>query len=95
VTVTVHLHGNLRRFLPGGADRAVLDVAPGTTAGAVLAGLGAERDTWLVAVNGAATERSRVLQAGDMLEGFEPVAGGAGGCARRDGEETARCRSVT
>ena len=76
MTVTVHLHGNLRRFLPGGADRAVLEVAPGTTVEALLGGLGAERDTWLVAVNGAATDRDRVLEADDLLEGFEPVAAG-------------------
>ena len=76
MTVTVHLHGNLRRFLPGGADRTVLEVAPGTTVEALLAGLGAERDTWLVAVNGAATDRDRVLEADDLLEGFEPVAAG-------------------
>ncbi|OGK99794.1 MAG: hypothetical protein A3E31_12835 [Candidatus Rokubacteria bacterium RIFCSPHIGHO2_12_FULL_73_22] len=74
--VTVHLHGNLRRFLPGGADRTVLEVAPGATVEALLAGLGAERDTWLVAVNGAATDRDRVLAADDLLEGFEPVAAG-------------------
>ncbi|MBI4271229.1 MAG: MoaD/ThiS family protein [Candidatus Rokubacteria bacterium] len=76
MTVTVHMHGNLRRFLPGGADRTVLEVRPGTTVEALLAGLGAERDTWLVAVNGAAADRDRILQAGDLLDCFEPVAAG-------------------
>ena len=76
MTVTVHMHGNLRRFLPGGADRTVLEVSPGTTVEALLAGLGAERDTWLVAVNGAAADRDRILQAGDLLDCFEPVAAG-------------------
>ena len=76
MTVTVHLHGNLRRFLPGGADRAVLDVAPGTTVGTLLVRLGAERDTWLVAVNGAATERDTVLEDDDLVDCFEPVAAG-------------------
>jgi sulfur carrier protein ThiS len=76
VTIAVHMHGNLRRFLPGGRDRMRLDVADGTTVAALLARLGADRDTWLVAVNGAAVERDRVLAAGDLLDCFEPVAAG-------------------
>lgn len=74
--VTVHMHGNLRRFLPGGADRAVLAVEAGATIEVLLAGLGAERDTWLVAVNGATADRDRVLHADDLLDCFEPVAAG-------------------
>jgi sulfur carrier protein ThiS len=76
MSVTVHMHGNLRRFLPEGRDRVSVDLAPGTTIAALLAGLGAERDTWLVAVNGAATDRDRVLEPGDVLDCFEPVAAG-------------------
>ena len=71
------MHGNLRRFMPGGADRLEMTLAAGTTIGALLADLGAERDTWLVAVNGATVETGRVLEAGDLLDCFEPVAGGA------------------
>src|SRR5882762_2011154 len=78
VTVTVHMHGNLRRFMPGGADRLDMTLAAGTTIEALLADLGAERDTWLVAVNGATVETGRVLEAGDLLDCFEPVAGGRG-----------------
>jgi sulfur carrier protein ThiS len=74
--VAVHLHGNLRRFGPAGADRSVLEVAPGTTIEALLAGLGAERDTWLVAVNGVTADRDHVLHAEDLLDCFEPVAAG-------------------
>ena len=76
MTVTVHMHGNLRRFLTGGADRTVLEVAPGTTIEALLVGLGAERDTWLVALNGATADRDHVLHANDQLDCFEPVAAG-------------------
>ena len=76
MSVTVHMHGNLRRFLPEGRDRATIEVAPATTIEALLGALGADRDTWLVAVNGAACERGRVLQEGDLLDCFEPVAGG-------------------
>ena len=76
MTVTVHMHGNLRRFLPEGADRTVLEVEPGATIEALLAGLGAARDTWLVAVNGVTADRDRTLRAGDLLDCFEPVAAG-------------------
>jgi sulfur carrier protein ThiS len=76
MTVTVHMHGNLRRFLPDGVERLHMSVASGTTIENLLARLGAERDTWLVAVNGAAVERNRVLEAGDVLDCFEPMTGG-------------------
>jgi sulfur carrier protein ThiS len=76
MTVTVHMHGNLRRFMPDGRDRMVMEVGAGTTIATFLASLGAERDTWLVAVNGKAVEKDRVLAASDQLDCFEPVAGG-------------------
>ena len=77
MTVTVHMHGNLRRFMPDGADRLEMTLDAGTTIETLLARLGAERDTWLVAINGAAAERDRVLEAGDLLDCFEPMAGGS------------------
>jgi sulfur carrier protein ThiS len=76
MTVTVHMHGNLRRFMHEGRDRATLEIADGTTVDALLRSLGAEHDTWLVAVNGAVVERDCVLEPGDMVDGFEPVAAG-------------------
>ena len=76
MSATVHMHGNLRRFLPEGQDRTTMEVAPAVTIEALLTALGAECDTWLVAVNGAACEKARVLQDGDLLNCFEPVACG-------------------
>ena len=76
MTVTVHMHGNLRRFMPDGRDRVAMDVGEGTTIGGLLSSLGAERDTWLVAVNGTTTEPGRVLAPGDHLDCFEPMTGG-------------------
>lgn len=70
------MHGNLRRFLPQGRDRMELEVAAGTTIEGLLASLGAERDIWLVAVNGQAVERQQPLSPGDLLDCFEPVAAG-------------------
>jgi sulfur carrier protein ThiS len=51
-------------------------VAPAITIEALLTTLGADGDTWLVAVNRAVCEKDRVLQDGDLLDCFEPVAGG-------------------
>src|SRR5262245_14126438 len=74
MSVTVNMHGNLRRFMPEGRNRVTMDVAPDTSIAALLASIGADRDTWLVAVNGVACELHRVLQEGDLLDCFEPVA---------------------
>ena len=92
MTVTVVMHGTLRRFLPDGEARATLDLPRGTTIADVLAGLGAGDDTWLVAVNQAVAERDAVLAPGDVLDCFEPVAGGASPPDERGGST---CPSVT
>ena len=76
MTITIHMHGNLRRFMPEGADRRALDVPESATVEAVLRDLGAEKDTWLVAINNITVERETVLHAGDVLDCFEPVAAG-------------------
>ena len=86
MTVTVVMHGTLRRFLPEGAARATLELRDGATVGEVLAELGAEtteHETWLVARNEGIAERDHVLEPGDVLDCFEPLAGGAG-CATRE-----------
>lgn len=76
MTITLHMHGNLRRFMPDGADRSVLQISEGTTVESVLRGLGAEKDIWLVAINNDTAERAAVLHEGDVLDCFEPVAAG-------------------
>lgn len=76
MTVTVVMHGNLRRFMPDGAARAALDVPPGATIETLLARLGADEDTWLVARNQVVAERDAVLAPGDVVDCFEPVAAG-------------------
>ena len=74
--VTVHMHGNLRRFMPEGQDRMTMEVAPQTSIETLLVSLGADRDAWLVAVNGRACGQDRILEEGDLLDCFEPVAAG-------------------
>lgn len=74
--VTVRMHGNLRRFLPEGRESVSVEVGEGATVEGLLESLRAARDTWLVAVNGAVVERSTPLSPGDLVECYEPVAGG-------------------
>lgn len=76
MTITLHMHGNLRRFMPGGADRLAMDVGEGMTVESLLRELRADKDTWLVAVNNVTAERETVLRGGDVVDCFEPVAAG-------------------
>ena len=76
MTVTIVMHGTLRRFLPDGAATATLDLRAGTTIEDALIGLGAEKDTWVVALNQSTAERNAILAQGDVLDCFEPVSGG-------------------
>lgn len=75
------MHGNLRRFLPEGQESTSLEVVEGSTVEALLDQLQATHDTWLVAVNGAVVERTTELRAGDLVECYEPAAGGS--CERQ------------
>jgi sulfur carrier protein ThiS len=76
VTIALHMHGNLRRFMPHGEDRATVETVEGATVNALLASLGADQDTGFVAVNNAMVERDHVLHPGDVVDCFEPVAAG-------------------
>ncbi len=77
MTVTIKMHGNLRRFLPGATESVALQVGEGTTVEMLLERLKAAHDTWLVAVHGTVADRSTPLHDGDLVECYEPVAGGA------------------
>jgi sulfur carrier protein ThiS len=77
MTVTVRFVGPIRRPWPETSRS--LEVAPGSTVGAVLAGLGFARPQLGLlhaAVNGVATPASTVLADGDTLEVMLRVGGG-------------------
>ena len=76
MTVTIIMHGTLRRFLPDGAARATLDLRAGATIEEVLVGLGAEQDTWVVARNQAVAERDACSRRATCSTASSPVAGG-------------------
>ncbi|MBV9861813.1 MAG: MoaD/ThiS family protein [Alphaproteobacteria bacterium] len=76
ITVAVVMHGNLRRFVPDGAERRCLSVPEGTTIAGLVDTMKAGQEIWLVALNGAAVARSTCLQDGDEIDCFAPMEGG-------------------
>jgi len=82
--ITIQLLATYRRYLPPEADQTghtldgySHDIAPGTTAGEVLAGLPlAPSELYTFLVNGRHAERHQILQPGDLLTVFPPAGGG-------------------
>jgi sulfur carrier protein ThiS len=74
--VLVRMHGNLRRFLPGGEACARLTLPPGTTVQDFVASIGAQHDVWMVAINGTVAPFGTEIGDGDELDCFEPLEGG-------------------
>jgi len=50
IRVAVHMHGNLRRFLPNGVSCVELDLPDGTRVCDVIKRLRAEEEIWLASV---------------------------------------------
>ena len=74
--VTVKTWGNLRRFLPGGVDTAIVQVPDGATIDNLTAQLALDHEVWAVAVNGQVVSFSTRLSAGDQVLLFDHLHGG-------------------
>lgn len=74
--ITVRTWGNLRRFLPGGVDRATVQVPDGATIDDLTVQLALAHDVWAVAVNGQVVSFSTRLFAGDQVFLFDHLHGG-------------------
>jgi len=75
--LTVHLFGDLRRFLPRGQEQLDLDLPDGATPSDVLESIGIHPgEVWLVRANKQVITEQTALGDGDVLEIFEPVGGG-------------------
>jgi molybdopterin synthase sulfur carrier subunit len=80
--ITVQLLATYRRYLPPAVDHDTPDsyphdIAPGTTAGDVLASLPlAPNERYTFLINGRHAERQQILQPGDLLTIFPPAGGG-------------------
>jgi sulfur carrier protein ThiS len=77
MNITVEIHGKVPTSVKPGANPIVLDLADGSTVGAVLRLLGiSERQPWNAAVRGRLVAPLDVLHDGDRLLIFEPIGGG-------------------
>ncbi len=77
IYITVSSFGNLRQFLPQGAETADLELPAGSTVEALVHRLAIpESEFWFAAVNGQKVDDNYLLQAGDQVALFSPVGGG-------------------
>ncbi len=75
--VSLRLHGNLRRFSPQRLEKSQLELPPGATVRSMLDALGMPDPAWwMVAVNDRVVDESALLRENDLVEIFDPVAGG-------------------
>lgn len=79
--ITVELFATLTQYLPTGTrgKSTTLTVQDGATVAEVMKGLGIPGDMpYTTLVNGRHSEADQVLQPGDRLSAFPPLAGGSG-----------------
>jgi sulfur carrier protein ThiS len=78
VRVRVKLHGETKRGVPGlRGDNVEGETRDGLTVTEVLAELGVDlSEVWLNAVNGQLVKGDHIVNDGDAIEVFAPVAGG-------------------
>jgi molybdopterin molybdotransferase len=78
VTLTVRLYASLQPYGPDGTRALIVDAPDGLTVGGLIPRLGIPPETVRrVFVNGIIREESHVLQPGDEIGIFPPIAGGA------------------
>ncbi len=79
--ITIELFATLTKYLPKGTrgKSTTLTVQDGATVAQVMEGLGLPGDMpFTTLVNGRHSEADQVLQPGDRLTAFPPLAGGLG-----------------
>jgi sulfur carrier protein ThiS len=76
IRVTVALHAGLKKYRDGKLESEV-ELKSGATVEDLIEELGmAEEDVWIIGVNGILAKRENLLDNGDRVEFYEPVAGG-------------------
>ena len=76
IQVEVRMHGNLRRFLPGGVASMRLELADGTRVGEVARKLQAEHEVWVASIGDTAVSLATPLVDGASLDFFPHIEGG-------------------
>ncbi|HEX2924043.1 MAG TPA: MoaD/ThiS family protein [Chloroflexota bacterium] len=75
--LTVHLFGDLRRYLPKGQELIRLEIADATTVSNLLSHLRIDpSEVWVVRANKQVVSEESTLNDGDDIEVFEPIGGG-------------------
>ncbi len=76
ITVEIHMHGNLRRFLPEGVASMRMDVPEGTRVADLAESLKATQDVWVASINKVVVPMSAPLADGAYLDLFPILEGG-------------------
>ncbi|WFU71493.1 MoaD/ThiS family protein [Bradyrhizobium sp. CB2312] len=76
IRVEVNMHGNLRRFLPGGVGSIQLDLPEGATILNVVGSLSAEHEVWLASIGDMVVPLSAEVKDGAELNFFPYLEGG-------------------
>jgi sulfur carrier protein ThiS len=76
ITVEVHMHGNLRRFLPDGVASMTMDVPDGMRVAELAESLKAQEDVWVAAIDKVVVPMSAPLADGACLDLFPILEGG-------------------
>jgi len=75
--VRVRLYGNLRRFAPGQKEELEWEMPPKSSVMDLIKSLGiAEGEVWIVSINDQLADVNQLLEDGDDVRIFAPVAGG-------------------
>ena len=76
--ISLNAFGNLRRYTPDKQERMTLEVEEGTPVRQLLEKVGVPwNEVGFVVVNGTIADQNRELSAGDKVEAFAPIGGGA------------------
>ena len=76
IRIAVTMHGNLRRFLPGGVASTHLELPEGTTVAEVIERLQGQHDIWVASIGDEAVPLSTRLHEGVALDFFPHLEGG-------------------
>lgn len=76
IRVEVHMHGNLRRFLPAGVASMRLELADGTQVGEVARQLQAQHEVWVASIGDTVVSLAAPLPDGALLDFYPHLEGG-------------------
>ncbi|MDA9459564.1 hypothetical protein XI00_35895 [Bradyrhizobium sp. CCBAU 21359] len=76
IRVEVNMHGNLRRFLPGGVGSIQLDLPEGAKVLNVIGALSAEHEVWLASIGDIVVPLSAEVEDGAELNFYPYLEGG-------------------